>query len=173
MGIWSITIAILLVMCGLLAAAECIVKKRPEAANIIDKLRPYQGVIGIVTCLWGLWSFIWALVSLRNMSGAPGGAWLWWVTYLLTAMTAIALGFMMGYGLFAKKYLGDSEETRVKGEKLVAKLDAYKIPLGKLGILLGIWCVIAAIIWVPPSPLFIGVVKSLYCWLLVCWQLRH
>ena len=160
MGIWSITIAILLVMCGILAAAECLVKKRPEAGQIVEKLRPYQGILGIITCLWGLWSFIWALVFLRNMSGA-GAAWVWWITYLVTAIVAVALGFMLGFGLFSKKVLGDSEETREKGEKLMAKLDAYKIPLGKAGILLGIWSLVSIIIWVTPSPVFVGVVKSL------------
>jgi hypothetical protein len=161
MGIWSITIAILLVMCGVLAAAECLVKKRPEAGRIIEKLHPYQGIIGIITCLWGAWSFIWVLVTLKDMGGAPGGVWVWWVTYLVTAITAIALGFMLGFRLFSKKCLTDSEEAREKGEKLLAKLDAYKIPLGKLGILLGIWCILAIIIWIPLSPLFVGVVKSI------------
>lgn len=160
MGIWSITIAILLVMCGVLAAAECIVKKRPEAGRIIDKLRPYQGWLGIITCLWGLWSFIWVLISLRNMSGAPGGVWIWWATYLVTAIVAITLGFMLGYGLFSRKFLADSQAVREKGETLMAKLDAYKTLLGKTGILLGIWCITAVIIWIPVSYLFIGVVKS-------------
>jgi len=161
MGIWSITIAILLVMCGVLAAAEGIVKKRPDAARIIEKLRPYQGAIGIITCLWGAWSFLWVLVTLKDMGGAPGGVWIWWITYILTAITAIALGFILGFGLFAKKFLTDSEATREKGQKLMAKLEPYRILLGKAGMLLGIWCIVAIIIWIPLSAVFVGVVKSI------------
>ncbi len=165
MGIWSITIAVLVVICGILAAAECLVKKRPDAAHIIDKLKPYQGGIGCITCLWGLWSFIWALVTLRNMPDDAGAMWLWWITYLLTAIVAVLLGFMLGFGWFSKKFLAatpDGEETcDSKGDQLVAKLEPYRIPLGKAGLLLGLWCILAAIIWAYPSPLFVGVIKSL------------
>ncbi len=44
---WIITVVILLAG-GLLGAANLIVAKKPNAKELIDKLTPYQGWIGVV-----------------------------------------------------------------------------------------------------------------------------
>lgn len=41
---------IALILCGVLAASSVIVKKRPEAKELIAKLAQWQGWIGLVVC---------------------------------------------------------------------------------------------------------------------------
>ncbi len=78
MLIWPIVSALFLIACGSLAAASVITKKRPDATEIIEKLRKYQGWIGVSACAVGLLCFIWALVSLRHASAFSGGVWVAW-----------------------------------------------------------------------------------------------
>ena len=48
---WIITVVLLLAG-GLLGAANLIVAKKPNAKELIDKLTPYQGWIGVALVLW-------------------------------------------------------------------------------------------------------------------------
>src|SRR5215470_7557295 len=50
---WIITSLILLAG-GLLGAANLLIAKRPNARELIDKLVPFAGIIGIIMLLWGL-----------------------------------------------------------------------------------------------------------------------
>ncbi len=130
---WIITVAILLAG-GLLGAANLIVAKKPNAKDLIEKLTPYQGWIGVVLVLWGLWDLIGVVRSLGVLSAAP----VWWVLYLLTAVTEVALGFLLGYGLISRYVLGSSPQALEKGQQLRASLARYQGPLGLTAIGLAI-----------------------------------
>lgn len=122
---WVITVVVLFVG-GLLGAANLVIAKKPNAKELIDKLTPYQGWIGVVLVLWGIWDLIGVLRSLGTMSAAP----LWWVIALVTAMTELGLGFLLGYGLISKYVLGRSPQAQEKGRELRAILAKYQGPLG-------------------------------------------
>jgi len=130
---WIITVIILFVA-GLLGAANLIIAKKPNAKELIDKLTPYQGWIGVVLVLWGIWDLINVFRSLGLLSAAP----VWWVLYLVTAVTELALGFLLGYGLISKYVLGRSPQALEKGQQLRAKLATYQGPLGVTAIVLAI-----------------------------------
>ena len=141
MGIIS---SLLLIACGILAAATFIVKKKPEAKGIIDKMAPYQGFGGLVLLVWGIISLIRILIHAGILiRWVPG----WFVTGLVVSLVSIALGFLLGYKLISKYLLSKNEEAAKKGEKLREKLARIQVPLGLAGIVLGIWCLIAAITW--------------------------
>ncbi len=130
---WIITVAILLAG-GLLGAANLIIAKKPNAKDLIEKLTPYQGWIGVVLVLWGLWDLIGVVRSLGVLGAAP----VWWVLYLLTAVTELALGFLLGYGLISRYVLGTSPQALEKGQQLRASLARYQGPLGVAAIGLAI-----------------------------------
>ena len=127
---WIITVAVLFVG-GLLGAASLIIAKKPNAKDLIDKLTPYQGWIGVILVLWGIWDLIGVLRSLGAVSG-------FWVIWLVTAVTELALGFLLGYGLISKYVLGRSPQALKKGQQLRAKLAIYQGPLGVVAIGLAI-----------------------------------
>ena len=52
-----------------------------------------------------------------------------------------ALGFLLGFGLITKYALSKNEQALARGQQLRGKLVVYQIPLGLIGIGLGIWCV--------------------------------
>ena len=54
---WIISVLILLAG-GILGAANLIVAKKPDAKVLIEKLTPFQGIIGIVMLVWGVWGLI-------------------------------------------------------------------------------------------------------------------
>ncbi len=131
---------VLLVVLGILAASSYIIKKRPEPKELIAELAGYQGWLGFVCCIWGIWTII---ISIRNLG------WLktipiWWITYLASGVVQAGLGFILGYGLLQTYALAKApEEAKAKAEQFYQKLVAVQIPFGFVGIGVGIWCIVA------------------------------
>ncbi len=67
---WIITVAVLLAG-GLLGAANLIVAEKPNAKELIDKLTPYQGRIGVVLVVWGVFDVIRIVPNLAALSENP------------------------------------------------------------------------------------------------------
>ena len=128
---WIIT-AFVLFCGGLLGAANLIVAKKPNAKELIDKLLPYQGAIGVVMLLWGLWDLIHLLRTIGFVSYIPS----WWLLFLVTTVTQLGLGFLLGYGLISRYVLSRSAQAMEKAEKVRAKLAVYQGPLGVTAIIL-------------------------------------
>ena len=134
-------LALLLIIAGALAIPSMIAKKQPNAAEALAKLVPFQGIIGIVLLLWGLYELISVLLS------GYLGAFLtvfpvWGIIYLLAVIVAIGLGALLGYGLIAKYALGGNAEAARGGAAVHAKLATVQVPLGIAGIALGILLII-------------------------------
>ena len=128
---WVITVAVLLAG-GLLGAANLIVAKNPNAKDLIDKLTPYQGSIGVVLVIWGVIDLIRIVPSLGALTPLS------MVIAILTALTEIGLGFLLGYGLISKYALSKNPQALEKGQQLRAKLVVYQGPLGLTAIVLAI-----------------------------------
>jgi hypothetical protein len=128
----------MLLILGVLGASSVIVKKRPEAKDLIDKLAKISGYVGIVAVLWGIWDLIYLI---RHIGMLGYGIWgiVSWVTWLAVTAVFIGLGFIFGYGL-AAAYM--SEEAKAKAAGLRQKLVKYQIPLGWLSLCLVVWLII-------------------------------
>jgi len=131
---WIITSLILLAG-GLLGAANLLIAKRPNARELIDKLVPFAGIIGIIMLLWGLRDLFYVLRSISHISHLGG---FWWVIFLVTTLTELALGFLLGYGPIIKYVLGSSPAAVEKAERVRTKLAVYQGPLGLTAIVLAI-----------------------------------
>ena len=95
---------------------------------------PYQGIIGVVMLLWGLRDTFQLLRSLSVI----GHVTLWWLVFLVTTLTELGLGFLLGYGLIVKYVLGNHPQAVAKAEPVRAKLRAYQGPLGVTAIILAV-----------------------------------
>lgn len=129
-----------LIVLGVLSASSVIIKKRPDAEELIRKLAPYQGYIGVLGAFWGAWVLLGSLLSLRMVS-LPLLAWL---TSVAVGVVLLGNGFLQGYGL-AMTWVKD-ETARVKAQEAYQKILPYQSKLGMAAIALGIWGVICSLL---------------------------
>jgi len=136
---WSFWVnVIMLLILGVLGASSVIIKKRPEAKDLIDKLSKISGYVGVVAVLWGIYDVIQLLTHLGMFKYGVWGI-ISWVTLLAVTAVFLGLGFIFGYGL-AAAYM--SEEAKAKMADLRQKLVGYQIPLGWLSLGLAVWLII-------------------------------
>lgn len=141
----SLLFALLLIVAGVLAASSLIIAKQPNARDVIAKIVPFQGIIGIVLLIWALVVFIFYFLPIFGplMQLVPLRA----ILALVTFLTAIGLGFLLGYGLIAQYVLNKNAGTARGGETMHLKLARFQGPLGILGIVLGLWLLIVSLSW--------------------------
>ena len=137
--IWGIT----LVLLSIIAVPSLILSKKPNAKELLEKVEPYQGWIGIVFCFWGVWGIITAILNIGWLSVAP----IWWITLLAGNIISAALGFMLGSGLINKFFLSKNDVAKAKAEELRAKIAPKQGKLGILGIIVGAWMIAASFLF--------------------------
>ena len=129
---------ILLIACGLLAASNLIIAKRPDAKVVFDKVAPFAGGMGIALLVIGILYLIkYILPYLTTLLGSLNG----WLA-LATVAVAILLGFLLGFGLLSKLIGGKSPAAIEKADRLRVRLAGVQIPLGIAGVALGIYALI-------------------------------
>jgi len=133
-GIW-------LVLLGVLAVPSLIIAKKPNAKELIDKIAPYQGWIGAISCLWGVWGIISSILSLSWIAHWP----IYWATYLADGVLQAALGLILGIGVL--KTFIKNPQAQAKMDQTLAKLSPKQGLLGLIAIGVGIWMVIAGFLF--------------------------
>lgn len=131
---------ITLIMLGILAAPSLILSRKPNAKEFLDKIVPYQGWIGLLFCFWGVWGIISAILNISILGTWP----IWWITWMASSVIQAILGFILGYGMINKLLLSKNEEAKRKSEELLKKLTPLQGKLGLIGIIIGIWVIIAS-----------------------------
>ncbi len=116
---------IIAILGGIIAASSLIVAKKPNAQELIDKLTPYQGWIGVVLLIW---SIIGILASIKTFS----------IIGIATNAVEFVVGFLLSYGLISKYLLEKNETAKQKGQELRVKLIKYQVPAGVILIVLGV-----------------------------------
>ncbi len=137
--IYGITLIIL----SILAGPSLILSKRPDAQELLNKIAPYQGWIGLVFCFWGVWGIIQAILNISLLGDFP----IWWVTWMAGSVVEAVLGFILGYGMINQLLLSKNEEAKKKGKALLAKLAPIQGKMGVLGIIVGVWMIIASFLF--------------------------
>jgi hypothetical protein len=126
--------ALVLIAGGILAASSLIVAKKPDAKQLIDKLVPYQAIIGVVLLVLGVLNL---LRSIGGVFGLISSIPLLGLTILAMTVTSILLGFMFGMPQIAKWMPGHGAAEQ-KGMELSNKLAPYQVILGVVGIVAGL-----------------------------------
>jgi hypothetical protein len=135
---------ITLIVLSLIAVPSIILAKKPNAQELLDKIAPYQGWIGLVFTFWGVYGIIFSgILGLGWMAHWP----IYWITLLAVNIMQAVLGFMLGYGMISKYVFAKNEEAKKKGAELLAKLAPIQGKLGIAGIIVGIWTIAASILF--------------------------
>ena len=123
--------AIIVILGGLLAISGLIIAKKPDAKQLIDKLTPYQAMIGVAMVAFGLINLIRLLGYLTD---------LFKINMLFAASvwamlgTSIVLGALFGMPQIAKWIPGDSSAEQ-KALDLSKKVAPYQVILGLVAII--------------------------------------
>jgi hypothetical protein len=129
----GLVFSILLILLGALAVYPAVVQTWPATKQWLDKVVPYQAVLGIVMAIWGL---IWGL-SLLVHAEMVRYSTIIWVFSLLEAVAALLLGLLLGYSLIEQHALRNNPQFQQQGEVYRLKLLARQSSLGWLAIVLG------------------------------------
>lgn len=132
-----------LILLSIIAVPSLLLSRKPNAKELLEKVEPYQGWIGIVFCFWGIWGLITAILHLGWLTSAP----IWWVTLLAGSLVEACLGFLLGLPLINKLFLSSNEKARGKAALLREKIAPKQGLLGVLGIIVGIWMIAASLIF--------------------------
>lgn len=125
---------------GILAASALIVARKPNARELINKLTPYTGWIGIVMFFWGVYGVINIFRFLGVLTHAP----LMLVFVIALTLSDLIVGFLLGFGLITKYTLNGSPGARARGDQLRERLVPYQATFG----LIAIACGTLYIVWV-------------------------
>lgn len=134
---------ITLILLSIIAVPSLLLSRKPNAAELLEKVAPYQGWIGVVFCLVGVWGLISAVLSLGLLTAAP----IWWATLAAGSLVEAVLGFMLGFPLISEFLAGNSPEASAKSEALRAKLAPRQGQLGLVGIGVGAWMIAASLLF--------------------------
>lgn len=132
-----------LILLSIIAVPSLILSKKPNAAELLAKIEPYQGWIGVIFCIGGIWGIISAFLNLGWLTTYP----IWWITLLAGSFVQATLGFMLGFGLISKYALSKNEAAAEKGEQLRKKLAPKVGKIGVLGLIVGGWMIVASILF--------------------------
>ncbi len=130
---------LVLIILGGLCIPGIIAKKSPKAQELLNKIVPVQGTLGIVLFLWGIWGVVGSMTSVSWLGSWP----LWWATRLIGNLICFAGGAILGWGMIQKKILQKAPANVVaKAENAYLKLVSFQEKIGIAAIITGIWVVL-------------------------------
>ncbi len=138
MGLFS---GVWLAVLGILGASNLIIARKPDARELIAKLAPYQGWIGAVSALWGVWGIISSVLSIGWLTTFP----IYWITFLAAAVVQAGLGLLLGVGTL--KTFVKQPQAIEKMDVLVTKLAPFQGTMGLISIGVGVWMVVVSLLW--------------------------
>jgi hypothetical protein len=121
---------ILLIVGSILAISGLIIAKKPDAKALIDKLSPYQAVIGVAMLATGIW---WLLRWGRELVHAFELNTFLAVSIWGVIGVSILLGALFGMPQIAKWIPGESSAEQ-KALELSQKVAPYQVALGLIGL---------------------------------------
>lgn len=144
---------------GIIASSGFIVKRRPDAQQLIDKLMPYQGWIGVVMFGWGIKETLFTVLHLGLLLSYPLHA----ISAITNSAADLLVGFLLGFGLIVKyAFKADAQPAAQaqpagygygmqpmaqgptgnanldRAHQIRSKLVAVQAPLGLLAIIAGV-----------------------------------
>ncbi|RPD37919.1 hypothetical protein [Chitinophaga barathri] len=134
---------ITLILLSIIAVPSLILSRKPNAKELLEKVAPYQGWIGIIFCFWGIWGLVTGVLNMGWLTSAP----VWWVTLMAGSLVEACLGFLLGFPLITKFFLSKNEKAREKAVQIRAKIAPKQGQLGILGIIVGAWMIVASLIF--------------------------
>ncbi|WP_299780698.1 hypothetical protein [uncultured Formosa sp.] len=134
---------ITLILLSFIAVPSLLLSKKPNAKELLEKIEPYQGWIGLVCCFYGVWGIVFSILNLGWITTFP----IWWGTLLAGNIIQSILGFMLGFSLINKYVLSKNDAAKEKAIILREKLAPKQGKLGLVGLIVGAWMIVANILF--------------------------
>ncbi len=122
--------AIAVILGSILAISGLIIAKKPDAKQLIDKLSPYQAVIGVAMVALGIVNFI---RFLPYISDSFKVNLLFAASILAMLGVSVLLGALFGMPQIAKWIPGETP-AEAKALELSQKVAPYQVVLGLVGL---------------------------------------
>jgi len=137
MNISLIIFGLLAVVAGALAASNIIIERLPNAKQYIEKMVPYQAIIGVI-------AMILSVLKIFDVFTAKEGFFTNVIILGCVAATAI-VGFLLGFPM-VQQWIASDEKSKEKAEGIRKKLLPYQVIAGLVGIGAGIYLVLAGLV---------------------------
>ena len=134
---------ITLVLLSIVAVPSLVLSKKPNAKELLEKIEPYQGWIGLVFCIWGVWGIVTGMLNSGWLTNEP----IWWATFMAGSLVEAVLGFMLGFGLMNRLFLSKNPDALEKAALLRKKIAPKQGKIGILGVFVGIWMIVASFLF--------------------------
>jgi len=137
----SIIFPLLAIITGMLAAASVVIKKAPDATNLIKKIKPYEAGIGAAALIFGL-------LKLFSVTVAFKVSFIWGLIFSACVASCIVMGFLLGYPVLQDLLLDElSEDAKTKSAEMYERLTPYKITSGLVAIGTGAYLLVIGVIF--------------------------
>jgi hypothetical protein len=135
---------LVLIVLGALCIPSLVAQKSPKAKELLDKVVPFQGIVGFVAFIWGVWVVIQCVLRL---SWIGRGLLISWITMLVNGVLLLCGGAILGWGLIQKNLLAKApDNVKAKAEESFAKLVAFQPKIGIVSIIVGAWVIVSGFI---------------------------
>ena len=136
MDISLIIFGLLAIIAGALAASNVVIEKLPNMKQYLEKMIPYQAVIGIVAMV---------LSVMRTFDVFSGKEVLFTKLLILCCVAATSVvGFLLGFPM-VQQWIANDEKSKEKAEGVRKKLAPYQVICGLIAIGTGVYLVLAGI----------------------------
>lgn len=122
--------ALAVIVGSLVALSSFIIAKKPEAKKLFEKIAPYQGFLGVALLGYGAWQLIANIGDIGDWFKLNKLYAIGWLCYMVSA---ILLGFCLGFGLIANWIPGEGGAEK-KGLEIQKKLLGFSLPIGIVGL---------------------------------------
>ncbi len=131
-----IVFGLLAIIAGALAAANIVIEKLPYTKEYIEKMIPYQAVIGAVALVLSVLKLLDAFaLKMDNFSLI--------INLCCIASTAI-VGFLLGFPM-VQQFMANDENSKAKAEEIRKKLSAYQVIAGLVALGSGVYVLLYGI----------------------------
>ena len=130
-------IGLLLIVASILAVSSFIISKKPEAKQLIDKIVPFQGIIGVALLAMGVIFLILWIGKMDQISKIGDLYTFFPFAFYLGTLCAIVLGFLFGMPLIAKWIPGETPAEQ-KAMEMQKKIAGFSVVIGIAGLILGL-----------------------------------
>jgi len=137
----GLLLPLLAIITGMLAAASVVIKKSPDAANLIKKIKPYEAGIGTAALVIGV-------LRLLTVTTAFKVGLIWGLIFSSCVASCIVMGFLLGYPVLQDFLLDElSEDAKTKSAEVYERLTPYKITSGLVAMGTGAYLLVIGIIF--------------------------
>ncbi|MDC0230949.1 hypothetical protein OAK19_03200 [Aureispira] len=132
----NLIFSLIAIVAGVLAASSVVIKKLPDASDIIDKIKPYEGYVGAAALAMAIFSLFSLKTILRANTLTIGVSF-------ASIGACVVMGFLLGYPVLQDLFIDDlGEEAKSKSEEMYNRLTPYKVTSGLVAIGTGLYLLI-------------------------------